>query len=325
MKLEQVSPNCFAVINESNRLCDSNSGLINAGGVVVVDTQSDLGHARRMIELFSDIWRGEPEKVVNTHEDCDHVWGNQLFEGAEIIGHRSLPERMKEVADPALLVRLQRAVKGGLSRWLLKRLRPSLLALGDQLREDYDFEGVHVVPPTTLFDERLDLNLDGLEVHLYHVGPAHQRGDVIVHVPSENVVFAGDVLFRGCTPAGWFGTHANWLRALDLLIDLRPDVIVPGHGPLCGLEGPRELKDYLVYVQEEARPHFEAGRSTLEAAKRIDFGPSAGWKCPARLYFNVERAYREFRGDPPEKPWDVAGVFDSVYRLAKAKGIAVEF
>ena len=84
MKLQQVSESCFAVLNEKNLLCDANSGLINLGGGVVVDTQSDLPHGRRMIELFGKVWRGMPRRVVNTHGDGDHVWGNQLFEGAEI-------------------------------------------------------------------------------------------------------------------------------------------------------------------------------------------------------------------------------------------------
>lgn len=84
MKLQQVSENCFAVLNEKNRVCDANSGLINLGGGVVVDTQSDLPHGRKMIELFGKVWRAMPKRVVNTHEDGDHVWGNQLFEGAEI-------------------------------------------------------------------------------------------------------------------------------------------------------------------------------------------------------------------------------------------------
>src|SRR5512139_1396924 len=79
MKLQQVSENCFAVLNEKNLVCDANSGLINLGGGVVVDTQSDLPHGRRMIELFGKVWHGMPRRVVNTHEDGDHVWGNQLF------------------------------------------------------------------------------------------------------------------------------------------------------------------------------------------------------------------------------------------------------
>jgi glyoxylase-like metal-dependent hydrolase (beta-lactamase superfamily II) len=97
MHLEQVSDNCFAVLNEKNRVCDANSGRINRAGGVVIDTQSDLAHARQMIVLFGKVWAAMPKRVINTHEDADHVWGNQLFTGAEIIGHRSVPERMKDV------------------------------------------------------------------------------------------------------------------------------------------------------------------------------------------------------------------------------------
>jgi len=66
MKLQQVSENCFAVLNEKNLVCDANSGLINLGGGVVVDTQSDLPHGRRMIELFGKVWRAMPKRVVQT-------------------------------------------------------------------------------------------------------------------------------------------------------------------------------------------------------------------------------------------------------------------
>ena len=55
MKIEQVSNNCFAVLNEKNRVCDANSGLINLGGGMVIDTQSDLTHARQMIEMFGGV------------------------------------------------------------------------------------------------------------------------------------------------------------------------------------------------------------------------------------------------------------------------------
>ena len=78
MKLHQVSENCFAVENEKNRVCDASSGLINLGGGVVIDTQSDLSHARQMIKLFGKVWKGMPKRVINTHEDADHVWGNRL-------------------------------------------------------------------------------------------------------------------------------------------------------------------------------------------------------------------------------------------------------
>jgi glyoxylase-like metal-dependent hydrolase (beta-lactamase superfamily II) len=325
MKMHQVSDHCFAVINEKNRVCDANSGLINCGGGVVIDTQSDLAHARQMIEMFGKVWPAMPQRVINTHEDADHVWGNQLFEGAEIIAHRSVPDRMKQVAEPKESQKLLHGVGHFLTRVLLKTSHPGLEAAGEQLREDYNFDGIELVLPTTLFDTRYELNLDGKEVHLIYVGPCHQVGDTIIHMPDERVVFAGDVLFRQCTPMGWTGSYEKWFKCLDLLIELDPEVIVPGHGPLCGIEGAMEMKAYLQYVHDESRTCFDAGITSLEAAKKIEFGPYGEWRAPARLYMNVERAYREFRNEPPDAPWNSAATFDAIYQVAKAKGIEAEF
>lgn len=325
MKLQQISESCFAVLNEKGRLCDSNSGFINRGGGVLVDTQSDLSHARRMAELFGSIWQGVPKRVVNTNESGDHVWGNQVFSGAEIIAHRTVPDRMMQAATPREFQALLGGFDGLLSRLMLKATRPGVLAIGRQLGQDYDFDGIEPTLPATLFDERFVLDLEGLEVHMIHVGPCHRVGDTIVHVPAEGVVFAGDVVFRQCTPMGWHGTSTKWLQALDLILWLDPEVIVPGHGPLCGIEGAMELKAYLEYVREESRRRFAQGLNALEAAKRIGFGPYREWRSPARLFANVESAYREFRNELMHAPSDTANTFNSIYEVAKARGIEVEF
>ncbi|MGE5089780.1 MAG: MBL fold metallo-hydrolase [Candidatus Levyibacteriota bacterium] len=325
MKLQQVSDSCFAVLNERNRVCDANSGLINLGGGVVVDTQSDLPHARRMIELFGKVWSGMPKRVVNTHEDGDHVWGNQLFEGAEIIAHRTVRELMPQVADPKETQQLLAGADRLATRVLLRALHPGVLAIAKQLKEDYDFDGISLVLPTTVFEERHVLDLDGTEVHLVYVGPCHQTGDTIIHVPGERVVFAGDVIFRECTPMGWNGSYDRWLKVLDLIIGLDPEVIVPGHGPICGIEGAMEMKAYLEYVREESRRCFGQGLSALDASKKIGFGPYGAWRAPARLYMNVERAYREFRNEAADAPWNHAKTFDAILSVAKARGIDVEF
>jgi len=325
VRLQQVSDNCFAALNERNRVCDANSGLINLGGGVVIDTQADLSHARRMIELFGKVWPGPSRRVVNTHEDGDHVWGNQLFAGAEIIGHRSVPGRMRETADPRPFQELLDGTRHLLPRLWLRAVHPGSLAVALQVERDYDFDGIALVPPTTLFEDRLVLDLDGTEAHLIHVGPCHQAGDTIVHVPGEGVLFAGDVIFRGCTPLGWTGTYERWLQCLDRIIWLDPEVIVPGHGPVCGIEGAMEMKAYLEHVREEAMRCFERGLTSLQASKRIDLGPYGAWRGQARLYVNVERAYREFRGEPADAPWDMAATFDAIYEVAKARRCEVEF
>jgi glyoxylase-like metal-dependent hydrolase (beta-lactamase superfamily II) len=307
MQLVELARDVHACLQEERGLGTSNSGLVDRGGGLVVDTFWDLPHTRELIAHYARVWRAPARRVVNTHHNGDHAWGNQLFPGAEIIGHRKCAEAFgRERPELMEMLRSQGASENPVLRALAARLA------------DWDFRGIELVPPSTLVDDRLDLDLDGMRVELRHVGPAHTAGDVIVHLPRERVVFTGDVLFRLCTPIGWDGTFDGWIAALDVLVGLDPAVIVPGHGPLCGVEGPREMRAYLVYVREEARRAFDAGLGVVEAAKGIDLGPYAGWTEPERIVFQVERAYRELRGVPYDAPLDVTALFAAMYEVGLA-------
>lgn len=325
MKLQQVSMSCYAVLNERHRLCDANSGLVNRGGGVVVDTQADLAHARRMVELFGSVWHGMPKYVINTSEAGDHVAGNQLFAGAQIIAHRMVPDRMRRIAEPSKYARLVDDASSPLARRVLGLTRPGARAIGDQLRQDYDFEGIDPTPPTMLFDQRFVLDVGGTEVQVLYVGPCQDVGDAIVHVPGERVLFAGNAVYRRCTPLGWSGRYERWQQALDLVIWLDPDVIVPGHGPVCGVEGAMELKAYLGYVYDESRRCFALGLSALEASKRIGLGPYGEWRCPARLFANVESAYRDIRYETADAGRISGGSIEAMYEVARARRLAMEF
>jgi len=308
MELVELAPSVYACLQEDRGLGYSNSGFVDAGGGLVVDTFWDLPHTRALIETYARVWRAPARRVVNTHRNGDHCWGNQLFADAEIIGHRLCAEQFG-VESPQLMQALRGAVGSS---------NPATAELAAQLAE-WDFSGIELHPPTRLVDDRLDLELDGVTVQLLWVGPAHTAGDLLVHLPRERVVFTGDVLFRLCTPIGWEGTQAQWERALDAIVALDPAVVVPGHGPLCGLEGPREMKAYLQYVSGEAARAFADGVPALEAAKRIDPGPYARWTQPERMLFTVERTYRELRGEPWDAPIDVAGLFAGMHALREAQ------
>lgn len=307
MELVSVAQDVYACLQEDKGIGCSNSGLIDRGGGLVVDSFWDLPLTRQMIGHYSRVWTGPPRRVVNTHHNGDHCWGNQLFEGAEIIGHRLCAEEF-ERENPAGLLALTEAT--GIDDPAVSRLVEGL--------KRFDFRGIELTPPTILIEDRLDLELDGLRVELIYVGPAHTRGDIIVNVPERRVVFAGDIVFRLCTPVGWEGTYQRWIEALDLIIELDPEALVPGHGPISGVEGAREMKEYLEFVRAESRGFFDAGLTELEASKRIDLGPYADWTEPERLYFNVYRAYREFRGEPFDAPIDGRKVFGRMYELARS-------
>lgn len=304
MELREIASDVFACLQPDRGLGTSNSGLINRGGGVVVDTFWDLPHTRALIEEYARVWRAPARRVVNTHHNGDHCWGNQLFAGAELIGHRLCAASFGKERPEAMQA----------LRNMVDAPDPAIASMAREL-QSYDFSGVTLTPPTTLFDERLDLELDGLRVELIYVGPAHTAGDAIVHLPERRIVFTGDILFRLCTPIGWEGTFDGWIDALERIIALQPEVIVPGHGPLCGVEGARELQDYLRYVRREAAVHFAAGRSIEEASRRIDLGPYANWTEPERIVFNVARAYRELRGEPWDTPVDVAAVLHAMFDL----------
>jgi len=298
VELREVAANVYACLQENWGLGFSNSGFLHCGEGLVVDTFWDLPHTRRLRELYARVWSRSPRWLVNTHHNGDHCWGNQVFDGAEIIAHRFCAERMSKDTSPEVLEALRTA--GSASD-------PTLAAFARAL-EPRDFSGIALKLPTLLVDERLDLELDGLRVEIVFVGPAHTAGDLVVHVPERRVVFAGDIVFRLCTPIGWEGTFERWEAALDWIDSLEPAVVVPGHGPLCGIEGVREMKEYLRYVRQESRRCFESGLTVVEAAMRIDPGPYAAWTEPERMVFQVERAYREFRGLPWDSPIDTAGL-----------------
>lgn len=307
MELREVARDVYVCLQEDKGLGTSNSGLVNRGGGLVVDTFWDLPHTRALMREYGRVWKAPARRVVNTHENGDHCWGNQLFEGAEIIAQRLCAEAMGRSESPVAMQAI--AAQTGSED-------PAVADLARRLA-GWDFSGIEVAKPTLTFDDELELDLDGVAVRLIHVGPAHTAGDLLVHLPEQGVVYAGDVLFRLCTPIGWAGTFEGWARALDRIVELAPETVVPGHGPLCGVEGPREMKAYLEYVRDASRVHFEAGLPALEAAKKIELGPYADWTEPERILFNVERAYRELRGDPWDAPIDAVTLFRGMYELAR--------
>ncbi len=307
MELREIATNVYACLQEDRGLGFSNSGLVDEGGGLVVDTFWDLPHTREMIKQYGRVWSAPARRVVNTHHNGDHCWGNQLFDDAEIIAHRLCADHF-ESENPAAMLALSRQTA---------HANPAVASLARRL-EEWDFEGIDLTPPTTLVEDRMVLDLDGVRAELIHVGPAHTDGDLIVHLPEHRVVFTGDVLFRLCTPIGWQGTYQRWIEALDFIVGLEPEVVVPGHGPLCGTEGPVEMKEYLVFARAEAERHFENGLTVLEAAKKIDLGPYAGWTEPSRLIFQIERAYREFRGEPHDAPVDTNASFAAMYELEQS-------
>lgn len=316
--LRELANGCHAYLQPDGSWGWNNAGLISDGeACLLVDTLFDTRLTAQMLTTMRDAVPAAKSigTVVNTHANGDHCWGNQLVRDAEIIASRRGAEEMAEL-PPSLMAKLDKVARlsmrlGGVGKglgWLADKLGVELLASVVEAAPfivdifgDFHFEGIDLVLPSKTFDDSLTLTVGDKRVELIEVGPAHTRGDVLVHVPDDKVLYTGDILFIGGHPIVWEGPVSNWIAACERIEAMELEFIVPGHGPLTDKAGVARVRAYLEYLQAEARARYEGGMSAFEAAKDIDMRDYEDLGESERLVVNVDTLYREFSGAGPRK------------------------
>lgn len=285
----------------------SNAGLIvDSEESLLVDTLFDLDLTGEMLRKMRDAEPGAANigTLVNTHANGDHCHGNELVCDARIIASRASAEEMAELPPEAMAAILANAAEmGGIGQYFLH-------CFGQ-----FRFDGIKFTPPTHTFEGEMDLRVGDKEVKLTEVGPAHTRGDVLVHSPTDRVVFTGDILFIESTPIMWQGPVANWIKACLLIEDMDVDLIVPGHGPITDKHGVAKVRHYLQYVHDQARARYDAGLSAFDAARDIELSEYSAWADPERIAVNVNSLYREFAGEQV-----VVDTFEQLRQMAELAG-----
>lgn len=293
--LHEVGDGTWAWLQPDGGWGWSNAGLVvDDDEALLVDTLYDVPLTAAMLEAMAAAVpaAGRIGTLVNTHNNGDHCNGNELVTGAEIIASAAAAQGMAE-ESPEMMARWLDAAPqlGEAGEFLLRCFGP------------FDFAGVTKTLPTRTFSGRHDLVVGDTAVELVEVGPAHTPGDVLVHVPSRSTVFTGDILFIEGHPIVWVGPVSNWLAACDLIESWGVETVVPGHGPVTDLRGVRAVRDYLVWITEEAtRRHGDGMDATTAAADivRRELGGSrfATWGDAERVAINVDTVYRELDGGP---------------------------
>ena len=268
---------------------DGSWGLNNAGvfvgedGVILVDTAFTAPRGRALRDAVARLTDRPVRTVVNTHHHGDHTYANFLFPEATVIGH--------------------------------DLCRSATIATGFETQKWFpgvDWGDIRIAPPTVTFADSLTVWCDGTPASLRFMGPAHTTNDVVVWVEERGLLFAGDLVFHGGTPFVVMGSVQGLVGALERLAGFGAEVVVPGHGSVCGPEVIAGQLEYLRFVQDRAREGFAAGVEPLELARRTDLGEFAAWTDAERLVGNLHRAYSELRDEPPGVPLDYDRIVDDM-------------
>ncbi len=214
---------------ENQNFISNAAFVVTPAGVVVIDALGSPALATRLLEEIRRITPLPVTYVVMTHYHADHIYGLQTFKaaGAKIIAHQAA--RVYLNSDTARL-RLE-ASRKDLAPWIDANTK---LIEADQW-----------------IDSAFNLVVGGVTFQITPVGPSHTPEDLAIYLPSEKVLFAGDLVFRNRIPYVGQADSRHWIAALDSLLKFDTAVIVPGHGPVSteARKDMQQTRDYLVYLR----------------------------------------------------------------------------
>ncbi len=253
---QQLSAHVWAWIGPYDAPSKANGGyrmnlafVVGEERIAVFDSGYGPAMAKAMLAHIRAISDRPVAYVINTNSQPHRIMGNPTFkaQGATIIAAADAVERMvQEGADFAATIERVLELPVG-----------SVPAPGK---------------PDRTIQELTPLDLGGLEIQVQPVGRAHTDGSLVVHVPSDKIVYAGDVLYGGrllaLLPVSGLET---WMKAFDALRAFDDATMIPGHGqpaPLAAFEHPTYR--YLAALKTHMDAAADAGDFMQDAINSLD-------------------------------------------------------
>jgi len=277
--LHNVVNNVFAIVGPLGNRSPQNFGdnatfgfVITGEGVVLVDPGGTYQGARRIHEVIKSV-TDKPIKIVVNTGGQDHRWlGNDYFKrlGARVIASKAAVEDQKA------------------------RLT-DIYSMLSNTAGDKAMEGTVESYADIEFDDRYEFSLGGVDFEIVHPGPAHSPGDAFVWLPSQKVVFSGDIIYLDrMLSLMAFSKSKNWILAFNAIEALNPRYVVPGHGkPATLRDARRSTYDYLTTLRSKVAAFMKEG-GVIQDVNRIDqsqFGYLDNYELLKGR--NVQQVYQE--------------------------------
>ncbi len=328
----KVADGVYAAIGKGTApmLIGSNAAIIvNEDDVVVVDSHYAPSAARALLAEIKQLTDKPVRYVVNTHWHNDHTQGNQAYfnvfpGGPEFISSHLTREDIEKKAIPSVkqslestpqrIAQTEQQLASGttsegqpLTEEQKAQLRRHIELLKAYLEELRDLQ---ITLPTLTFERSLVLHNDARPIHILFFHGGHTRGDVVVYLPKEKVLVAGDLVTSGL-PFPRDSYPAEWVKTQNAIAALEFDQLIPGHGPVQkGKDHVKLLAQIFDSIVQQVRAAIDKGLSLEETKKAVNLeqfrqaitgGDAAQDRnFNARIETYIERAWREARGELKE-------------------------
>jgi glyoxylase-like metal-dependent hydrolase (beta-lactamase superfamily II) len=268
-------------IQHANRLNQgymiNSTVIVGDKGVILVDSGGTAEVGRHIAAAIHRITDKPVTHIVNTHYHGDHYLGNTAFEGATIISSEMCRKMVLETGHEWLGI-MERAVG---------RKLPGTKPLA-----------AHVTYPD---GTRTETSVHGVRLVFWVPQGSHTSGDLLVHLPDDAVLVAGDVLVSGVVPTFQDGFVRNWIRTLEEMQAFGAAYFVPGHGDLMTLRDVTALRAAMLRFYSGVEQGFRNGKNEDEIRSSLDLSL---WEKLERSYLigrNINRAYLEVEADSFDK------------------------
>lgn len=302
-ELRKLAEGVYVHVAEPEGILVANAGVVLlSDGVLVFDTHFTREGGEELLRQIRGITRLPVRFVALSHFHPDHTHGIDAFPGAALVLATANARRDILEKDLPAVRRALDLGRAQLEQWSRELQRARDEALQSSLRAQIAgrrelverLAGLQVRAPVMALDDRLTIRDRERTLEFLLPGAGHTDGDLILYLPREKIVFAGDLFFDRALPNTEDARILEWTETLAVLLDLDAEVFVPGHGRPCGRGQVEEFRDYLRDLRALVEPAVARGEPLPQVVREAQLPEKYG-SYGFRNFFpaNVQKMYAE--------------------------------
>jgi len=252
--IEKLTDGVYTAIHKKGGYAICNAGIIDLGDeALVFDCFISPKAARDLKKAAEELTGNEVKYVINSHFHSDHIRGNQVFDGAQIIATQKTKELIEKTESEKLeyeknivddrIKAAREEIDGETDSQKVEEHKMWLIYY-EAIKESFD--EYKTVLPNKIVKDTLILQGVDRKLILFSRGKGHTEDDMVLLLPDDNILFTGDLLFIKSHPWLGDGFLNEWVDYLIELKKLNVKHIVPGHGPVGNNQ---HLDKMISYIQ----------------------------------------------------------------------------